>query len=404
MKTAAIICEYNPFHNGHLYHIEETKRILGADYIIALMSGNYVQRGAPAVIEKKTRARMALMNGADLALELPLWFSSGSAPYFADGSVALLEGLGVVDILSFGSECGSLSLLIPLGSLLADREEDLTEQIRKFLKTGISYPKAREKAILSLGCSKSDADILREPNNLLGLEYIMALKRRNSSIRPFCIPRKQSSHRSLDLTGSISSASAIRSQLTVFDGLNKCLESMPETLHPILREDYRRRFPILLDDFSDLLSYKLCMEDSFEDYWDVSKDLSDRLISMTVPGQPFSCQIEAVKNKSLTWSRISRGLLHILLGMKQEIKDSYTRSEQPLYFQILGFKKEASSLIREIKKKKTWPMVRHLRPLDDPLTKVQEQMLQTERKADALYQMMLRAKFKTQVKEEQIII
>ena len=122
MKTAAIICEYNPFHNGHLYHIEETKRILGADYIIALMSGNYVQRGAPAVIEKKTRARMALMNGADLALELPLWFSSGSAPYFADGSVALLEGLGVVDILSFGSECGSLSLLISLGSLLADRE------------------------------------------------------------------------------------------------------------------------------------------------------------------------------------------------------------------------------------------------------------------------------------------
>ena len=159
---------------------------------------------------------------------------------------------------------------------------------------------------------------------------------------------------------------------------------MPENLHPILREDYRRRFPILLDDFSDLLSYKLCMEDSFEDYWDVSKDLSDRLISMTVPGQPFSCQI--------------------LLGMKQEIKDSYTRSEQPLYFQILGFKKEASSLIREIKKKKTWPMVRHLRPLDDPLTKVQEQILQTERKADALYQMMLRAKFKTQVKEEQIII
>lgn len=179
---------------------------------------------------------------------------------------------------------------------------------------------------------------------------------------------------------------------------------MPENLHPILREDYRRRFPILLDDFSDLLSYKLCMEDSFEDYWDVSKDLSDRLISMTVPGQPFSCQIEAVKNKSLTWSRISRGLLHILLGMKQEIKDSYTRSEQPLYFQILGFKKEASSLIREIKKKKNWPMVRHLRPLHDPLTKVQEQMLQTERKADALYQMMLRAKFKTQVKEEQIII
>ena len=104
MKTAAIICEYNPFHNGHLYHIEETKRILGADYIIALMSGNYVQRGGPAVIEKKTRARMALMNGADLVLELPLWFSSGSAPYFADGSVSLLEGLGVIDILSFGSE------------------------------------------------------------------------------------------------------------------------------------------------------------------------------------------------------------------------------------------------------------------------------------------------------------
>lgn len=404
MKTAAIICEYNPFHNGHLYHIEETKRILGADYIIALMSGNYVQRGGPAVIEKKIRARMALMNGADLVLELPLWFSAGSAPYFADGSVALLDSLGVVDILSFGSECGSLSRLISLGSFLADRERDLTGQIKTFLKTGISYPKAREKAFLSLGCSKSDTDILREPNNLLGLEYLMALRRRNSSIHPFSIPRKQSSHRSLDLTGSISSASAIRSQMAVYGGLDQCLDCMPNNLHPILRDQDQRLFPILLDDFSDLLSYRLCMEDSFEGYWDISKDLSDRLSNRTVPGQPFSCQIEAVKNKSLTWSRISRGLLHILLDMKQEDSDRYTCSEQPLYFQILGFRREASPLIREIKKKKTWPMVRHLRPLDDPLTPIQENMLKTERNADALYQMMLRTKFKTQVKEEQIIL
>lgn len=404
MKTAAIICEYNPFHNGHLYHIEETKRISGADYIIALMSGNYVQRGAPTVMEKKARTKMALMNGADLVLELPLWFSSGSASYFADGSVALLDALGVVDILSFGSECGSISRLISLTNFLADREEELTGQIKTLLKTGISYPKARERAFLSLGCSKSDTDILKEPNNLLGLEYLMALKRRNSHIRPFCIPRKQSSHQSLDLTGNISSASAIRSQLAVFNGLDKCLESVPKNLHPFLLDTYNRQFPILLDDFSDLLSYKLCMEDSFEDYWDISGDLSDRIKSKTVPGQPFSCQIEAIKNKSLTWSRISRGLLHTLLDMKQADKVQYLDSGEPLYFQILGFRKDASNLIRQIKRNKVWPMVRHLRPLDDPLTQIQENMLETERKADALYQMMLRAKFKTQLKEEQIII
>lgn len=404
MKTAAIICEYNPFHNGHLYHIEKTKRILGADYIIALMSGNYVQRGGPAVMEKKTRAKMALMNGADMVLELPLWFSSGSAPYFADGSVAVLDSLGIVDILSFGSECGSLSRLISLSHFLADREKDLSGQIKTLLKTGISYPKAREQAFLLLGCSKSDTEILKEPNNLLGLEYLMALNRRNSRIRPFCIPRKQSSHHSLDLTGNISSASAIRSQLAVFDGFDKSLGSMPKNLHPILREAYQHQFPVSSDDFSDLLSYKLCTEDSFEDYWDVSKDFSDRIKSMTVPGQPFSCQIDAVKNKSLTWSRISRGLLHILLNMKQADIDHYIASGQPLYFQILGFRKEASVLIREMKKKKSWPMVRHLRPLNDPLTPLQEHMLQTEQKADALYQMMLRSKFKAQLKEEQIII
>lgn len=404
MKTAAIICEYNPFHNGHLYHIQKTKRILGADYIIALMSGNYVQRGCPAVMEKKLRTKMALMNGADLVLELPLWFSAGSAPYFADGSVALLDSLGVVDILSFGSECGSLSRLLSLSHFLTDREQDLTEQIKTLLKTGISYPKARENAFLSLGCSKSDIEVLKEPNNLLGLEYIMALKRRNSRIRPFCIPRKQSSHHSLELTGDISSASAIRSRLSVFDGLNKSLGSVPENLHPLLRSTYQRQFPILLDDFSDLLSYKLCMDSSFEDYWDISGDLSDRIKNMTVPGQPFSCQIEAVKNKSLTWSRISRGFLHILLNMKQSDNDHFVDSGQPLYFQILGFRREASVLIREIKKNKQWPMVRHLRPLEDPLTKVQEQMLFKEQKADALYQMMLRAKFNTQLAEEQIII
>ena len=148
MKIAGIIAEYNPFHNGHKYHIEQTRKITGADFIIVVMSGNFTQRGTPAIMDKYSRARMALENGADMVLELPSCYACGSAEYFADGAIALLDKLGCVDYVCFGSECGDIELLRPIAEILATEPENYSEMLRAELKSGATFPRARNRALI----------------------------------------------------------------------------------------------------------------------------------------------------------------------------------------------------------------------------------------------------------------
>ena len=186
MKVVGVIAEYNPFHLGHAFHLAQARRLTGADYVIAAMSGNYVQRGAPAMFDKFTRARAALENGADLVLELPLSTAAGSAEYFASGAVSLLQHTGVVTDLCFGSECGELSLLEYPARILADEPFAYRELLKRRLKSGAPYPKARAEALRQYD-SRISADILKEPNNLLGLEYLKAVRRSGGKIRPHTI-------------------------------------------------------------------------------------------------------------------------------------------------------------------------------------------------------------------------
>ena len=188
MKVVGVIAEYNPFHLGHAFHLAQARRLTGADYVIAAMSGNYVQRGAPAMFDKFTRARAALENGADLVLELPLSTAAGSAEYFASGAVSLLQHTGVVTDLCFGSECGELSLLEYPAKILADEPFAYRELLKRLLKSGAPYPKARAEALRQYD-SRISADILKEPNNLLGLEYLKAVRRSGGKIRPHTIRR-----------------------------------------------------------------------------------------------------------------------------------------------------------------------------------------------------------------------
>ena len=229
MKTAAIICEYNPFHNGHEYHIMQTRNITGADCVIAIMSGNYVQRGTPAVMDKKIRTKSALLGGADLVIELPLFAACSSAPDFAIGAVSLLHKLGVIDYLSFGSECQDINKLKQIASFLIQHEEGIERGTKELMSLGHSYPKAKELYLREHLDDASLIEVLKQPNNILGIEYLKALLQLDSPIIPVCVTRVSNDHHSKELTPSISSATSIR-EILEQNQISPLFSRVPEAL------------------------------------------------------------------------------------------------------------------------------------------------------------------------------
>lgn len=403
MKIAAIICEYNPFHNGHEYHIKKTKEITGADHIIAVMSGNYVQRGTPAIMDKKLRAKSALLCGADLVIELPLFAACGSAPDFAMGAVTLLHKLGIIDYLSFGSECQDINKLKAISSFLIQHESEIEAGTKEFMKLGYSYPKAKESYLLKKLDDPSLIKILKEPNNILGIEYLKALIRLNSMITPICIERIGSDHHNQELLPFISSATSIRSALEVGD-IDALLKRVPASLHDLYKEHYMKDFPICTNDFSLLLQSSLASYEDFSQIAGISKDLRDRILKVNRVDLTFEQLVSACKTKNITWSKISRHLLHILLGITNDHLAIARAYQMAPYFQILGFKRNTSFLIGCLKQKSSIPMIRHLRPLHDPLSDEQQHLLSTEQRAHQLYLAVVGQKYHAILKDEQIIV
>ena len=415
MKTAAIICEYNPFHNGHEYHIMQTRNITGADYVIAIMSGNYVQRGTPAVMDKKIRTKSALLGGADLVIELPfllggfllvvvlpLFAGCSSAPDFAIGAVSLLHKLGVIDYLSFGSECQDINKLKQIASFLIQYEEEIERGTKELMSLGHSYPKAKELYLREHLDDASLIEVLKQPNNILGIEYLKALLQLDSPIIPVCVTRVSNDHHSKELTPSISSATSIR-EILEQNQISPLFSRVPEALHDIYQMHYQKDFPVCLDDFSLLLHAAIYSCEDLTQISGISSDFKDRIFKMLKSDLSFEELISACKTKNLTWSKISRNLLHIMLDItKEKVEKARTYDMSP-YFQILGFKRSASFLIGNIKRKSSIPMVRHLRVMNDPLSKDQEELLSTEQRANQLYRTVIGQKFHTIIKDEQII-
>ena len=221
MKVLGIVAEYNPFHNGHMYHIEQSKKLTGCDYVVCVMSGNFIQRGEPAIINKFARTEIALNSGVDLVVELPVPFSMSSAEYFAFGAVKLLDSLGIVDCISFGSEHGEVNELLSIAKLLCEEPEEFKQYLTAELKAGLSFPAARQNAIEQYFSDKalqeSIHELLSSSNNILGVEYLKALIRLNSKIKPYTVKRVSNAYNEKHLTGSISSATAIRRSIMSCD-------------------------------------------------------------------------------------------------------------------------------------------------------------------------------------------
>ena len=282
MQVNGIIAEYNPFHNGHLYQLKRSLEETGADYTVVAMSGNFVQRGSAALLDKHTRAEMALLGGADLVLELPALYAASSAEFFAAGAIRLLDQLGVVDTVSFGSELGDTALLKKAAEILVQEPADFSSSLKHYLKEGMSYPNARTEAIIQHYPEFNGQDsIFSSPNNILGIEYIKALLRQNSSIRPVTIKRLGNGYHDRSAGAPFCSALAIRQAL--FSGASPefLAGQMPEEAAGLLGSWLDTHAPMQNEMLSLPLYYKLLSESSrgFSAYLDVSPALSERILN-----------------------------------------------------------------------------------------------------------------------------
>lgn len=363
MRVNGIIAEYNPFHNGHRYQLKESLRLTKAKYTVVAMSGNFVQRGAPAMVNKYKRTEMALLNGADLVLEIPSVYAAASAEYFASGGVALLDRLGVVTDLCFGSECGDAGLLEQIARILLEEPEDYTKSLKKYLKQGLSYPNARNEALIQnypfLGQHKN---VFSSPNNILGIEYIKAILRQKSDLKPVTVQRTGAGYHNRFPDESPCSALAIRQALYAGADAGFLKNNMPENAAELLSAQLAQGGPIQSSDFSDILYYKLISEkeSGYEKYLDVSSDLSDRICSHLDEFRGFDDFCDLLKTKDMTYTRISRCLLHIMLDIRKSDMDRAKGMNLVPYARVLGFREDSSTLLTEIKARSSIPLVTKL--------------------------------------------
>ena len=390
MKVVGIVAEYNPFHKGHAYHIQKAKEVTGSDYCIVVMSGNYTQRGVPAMIDKHSRAKMALLNGADLVIELPVRFATSSAEGFATNAITLLNATGIVTDLCFGSECGDVDKLTKIAKVLLEEPEEYKEVLKRELKNGHSYPVARNMALQGLDCWDFDSlKILSMPNNILGIEYIKALIKTGSKINPMTIKRKGSNYNDCSLSELYSSALAIRSSIATTENLENIYSDVPENVYAIMKERQNISFPIVPDDFSEMLHYKLLSEkdNGFTQYIDVNADLSDRIAKNVYQYKNYESFCDLLKTKNMTYTRISRCLLHILLDLKTNdfIKPSYIR--------ILGLNTRAGDLSKALKENCALPLISKLADAKKQVSEDAFDLLKEDVFASNLYDTVLSHKF-----------
>ncbi|MBR3883075.1 MAG: nucleotidyltransferase [Clostridia bacterium] len=342
-----IVSEYNPFHNGHLHHLEVSKQLTNTDFTVAVMSGNFVQRGDTSIVDKWTKAEMAIKSGVDLVIELPTVYAISSAENFADGAVKILNSLGVVDYISFGSEIGEISPLNDVASILYREPKEFQSLILAQLKSGLSYPKAREIALSQFfGNSKKYSEVLNNPNNILAVEYLKALKRHRSQIKPLTIKRDYSDYNSTKVKNGIASATAIREMIKNKKNVHYVV---PYETYELLDECIQNGNVIPdLSVFEKEIIYtlrKLTLSE-IANLPDVSEGLENKIKMAANSCNTLPELVENIKSKRYTQTRIQRILLYALLNISQ--KDINASKRVTPYIRVLGFNKHGKRIISAI--------------------------------------------------------
>lgn len=380
MRTVGIIVEYNPLHNGHVYHIQQSRKVTGAEAVVAVMSGHFLQRGEPALLDKWSRADMALHQGVDLLIELPVAYSVQPAEWFAYGAVSLLEATGIVDTLCFGSEIGNLAALSAAAERLSDESDEFQASLRHHLKHGMNYPAAfaaaascstasplshvenADDALLEQGTAleTSDPSWIAEPNNSLGLHYLMALHRIRSSIAPYTIARQKAGYHDQDVNDSfIASATAIR-KLIMED--HSPASYMPASSWNILQQAQDMgRAPVSWKQLERHLFYQLqrSSRQQLAELLEVTEGLEYRMEQALPQLAELTTEafIAHIKSKRYTRTKLQRMLTHILLGHRKVHFGPEALAQGPAYIRVLGFNEKGQALLKRMRKTASCPIV-----------------------------------------------
>lgn len=390
MNVVAIIAEYNPFHNGHLYQLMETKKQTNCDFIVSIMSGNFTQRGLPCLLDKFTRTKMALANGIDLVIELPLPFATGSAERFAQAAVHTLDKTNTISYLSFGSESGNLALLQHIAQVVYTEPSLVSESIHSYLKLGLSFPTARCKAIADY-LTKNNPDynkesiitIMQHPNNILAIEYLKALLTCRSSITPFTITRTTSGYHDIKIHDRIASATAIRHEI-LYGDKKQIQKAIPKPSWDLLLDEYS--VPTF-HDLAPFFYYALMFAKKSDLYafWDIPKDLCHSIWNAFHCYSDFSTIVDKLTSKTYTRATIQRAILRIILQIKSANIMPLIHSEYTPYIRVLGCRKSALPLLSAISKNASVPIITNVGRCYSNLNSSAQMLLTLEQQATSLY-------------------
>ncbi|MFO7766787.1 MAG: nucleotidyltransferase family protein [Pelovirga sp.] len=355
MRAVGLITEYNPFHNGHLYHLRRSLELAEAEVSVAVMSGHFLQRGEPALVDKWVRAQMALAVGVDVVVELPLPWACSSAPDFARGAIQALTALGV-DACCFGSESGDLNALQGCADLLADTHDIIEHRTSTALRRGVTFPHARAQALAELFPEADTQEILANPNNILGLAYLRALSETGSSIAPLTMTRIGAGYHDFDAREGVASATGIRQRLREdleVTGL------VPEAVALLLEKTLEKGLGLNEDIYYRLLSAQIARQpDDLSRYWLIEAGLAQRLVAAADQAYNLEQLISAVKARHLTRTRVQRALVAVLLGIEAEVA-RLLLAAPPAYLHLLAVSERGEAFLASRRKRRTIPLIQN---------------------------------------------
>ena len=353
MRTVGLVTEYNPLHNGHLHHLRESLRISGAEASVAVMSGHFLQRGEPALVDKWVRTEMALAAGVDLVFELPFAFACNSAPHFAMGAVQSLEALGVVDSLCFGSEAGDLDQLDRVASVLIEHQDELERLTAARLRDGVSYPVARASVVTGF-LPEVAPEILASPNNILGIEYLKALQSSGSRIVPYTIRRLGAGYHETDMTAQVASATGIRQMIAEGKAVDFWL---PEPCRQILNASLQAGRHLDAGRlFIALQSHLLQEQEMFRDVYLVDDGVDRRISLAALQAGSFADLVSGIKSRQWTQTRIQRTMMYLLLQVKGTEMQAFLQAG-PLYLRLLGSSERGREILARARRRKSLPVI-----------------------------------------------
>ncbi len=397
MRAVGLITEYNPFHNGHLHHLRHSLELSGADVAVAVMSGHFLQRGEPALVDKWVRAQMALAAGVDLVIELPLPWACNSAPQFASGAVRALDALGGVESLCFGSESGDLAALQRCAAFLWERDGEISEATAALLRQGLSYPLARTRVAAEMAPEEDYTGILGGANNILGLAYLRALRSHNSSMRPLTLQRVGAGYHEEEAVAGIASATGIRRMIR--DG-KPFGAFVPEGSCGPLRQALEQGCCLDLDCLHRLLLARILRgAETLRGIYQVDAGIEERLFAAAECSEGYAELVDGVKSRQFTRTRIQRLLCYVLNEVRAEEMDSFLNAG-PLYLHVLGFSERGRQFLAAHRKTRSLPLVQNYSRIRSVLRKVYgkdnrqlrlaERMLAQEVRASRTYTLLQR--------------